>query len=286
MSCSSPVRARDIYRSNDMNYLTQSLPTDETNKSPRRGSPRARGCEVSVQQATCEKILCDQLVNMKKMLLKQRSISMMHDQALVDKHLDTRAQEAIEEELGIIIKRLVRISGPSHSHRMTAYVTLFGELNAQVHKLIFTGEREKLQSVQSDMRLQKVSAKKESLSQSNIIAAKIKKIDQLQIELKNLDIKYKNVVDKANHFERELEKNKKDQAQTHQNIVELRMQGIDFKSEVNRRSLKILRSIQSRMGFVPTGVQKQILLLNILKVINANANLCVYFLIIIMNYAF
>ena len=65
---------------------------------------------------------------------------------------------------------------------------------------------------------------------------------------------------------REVEKISRDQQQIHQDMVELRMQGIDFKSEVNRRSMKVLRSIQSRMGFVPTGVQKQIVLLNILKV--------------------
>ena len=132
--------------------------------------------------------------------------------------------------------------------------------------MIFTGEREKLQLVQSDIKHHKVSARNESLSQSTIIASKIQKIDQMQLELDTLDVKYNNTLNKANHYERELEKNKRDQSQTHQNIVELRMQGIDFKSEVNRRSLKILRSIQSRMGFVPTGVQKQILLLNILKV--------------------
>ena len=47
--------------------------------------------------------------------------------------------------------------------------------------------------------------------------------------------------------------------------VEVRMQGLDYKAEVNRHCGRVLASIQSRMGFIPAGIQKEILYLKVLK---------------------
>ena len=43
----------------------------------------------------------------------------------------------------------------------------------------------------------------------------------------------------------------RNQAQTNQMAVEVRMQGLDYKAEVNRHCGRVLSSIQSRMGFIP-----------------------------------
>jgi hypothetical protein len=43
------------------------------------------------------------------------------------------------------------------------------------------------------------------------------------------------------------------------------MQGLDFKAEVDRRCSRIIASIQSRMGFVPSGIEKQVAYLKLLK---------------------
>jgi hypothetical protein len=64
----------------------------------------------------------------------------------------------------------------------------------------------------------------------------------------------------------EIEKLLRDRIQTHQNSVELRMQGLDFKAEVDRRCGSILGCVQSRMGFVPSSIEKQVELLKALKV--------------------
>lgn len=46
---------------------------------------------------------------------------------------------------------------------------------------------------------------------------------------------------------------------------DIRMQGLDFKAEVDRRCAKVLASISSRMGFVPSGIQQTLLKLKVLK---------------------
>ena len=63
----------------------------------------------------------------------------------------------------------------------------------------------------------------------------------------------------------ELEKTLRDQAQTHQLAVELRMQGLDFKAEVDRRCAKVLHSISARIGFIPSGIQQTIQELKLMK---------------------
>jgi len=85
-------------------------------------------------------------------------------------------------------------------------------------------------------------------------------------------------------LQRELDRAIRNQAQTNQMAVEVRMQGLDYKAEVNRHCKRVIASIQSRMGFIPgisfsltrlftyllayslpAGIQKEILYLQVLK---------------------
>jgi hypothetical protein len=221
--------------------------------------------EMDMQQQSCEKILCDEMILLKKMLLKHQASSMNFDDDMVDDFVDTRAQQAIDEELGVLIRDLVQVKGTHPHHRMTAYAQVFASLNADLKTLVFTEDRQKVVDLQAKLKMQQEAFRADSSSLSYTVATRDREIEILRAEKAELQEKCDAAAAEALHWKRELEKTGRSQEQAHQDMVELRMQGIDFKSEINRRSLKVLHSIQSRMGFVPSGVQKQILLLNMLK---------------------
>ena len=223
--------------------------------------------DMNAQQLTCERVLYDELVYLKRMLLKYQAASLMHDPATVDDYVDARSQQAVEEEIAQLIKNLIKVKGSHPTHRITAYAQLFNTLNSDIEKLIFTTERKKVQELRNDVKYQHEQSRSTIDTYLNTIAKLKNNVQSLEIINKEMQSKLDEVNKEKEYTARELLKRNRDNQQVHQNIVELRMQGIDFKSEINRRSVKVLRSIQSRMGFVPSGVQKQILLLNILKVI-------------------
>ena len=92
-------------------------------------------------------------------------------------------------------------------------------------------------------------------------------IAKLKEQALMLEAANRNLVRSNESIQRELEIAARNQSQTSQFCVELRMQGLDFKAEVDRRTAVVLSSVQSRFGFVPPCIQKQITQLRILKVI-------------------
>ena len=245
-------------------------------KSLSRSAVQSGGSDMHAQQLTCERVLCDELVYLKRMLLRYQATALMHDPATVDEYVDTRSQQAVEEELSTLIKNLIKVKGPSPTHRITAYAQLGIMLNTDIEKLIFTTERKKVQELRNDVKYQCEKSKSTIDNYIHKISSQHSTIQELEQNSVEIQLKLEQVKKENEYLKRELEKRNRDNQQVHQNIVELRMQGIDFKSEINRRSVKVLRSIQSRMGFVPSGVQKQILLLNILKVSSVNITCYLY----------
>ena len=240
---------------------------DDWVKVPRNvASHHALKLEMDMQQQSCEKILCDELILLKKMLLKHQASGMNHDAGTVEEFIETRAQQSIDEDLDVIISDLVQVKGTHPHHRITAYAQLFAALNAELQSLVFTKDRQRVADMQGKVKSQQEAHRAEAAKLNLSVATKQKEVELLLAEKEDLRIKCAAAEAEALHWKRELGKTGRSQEQAHQDMVELRMQGIDFKSEVNRRSLKVLHSIQSRMGFVPSGVQKQVLLLNMLRV--------------------
>lgn len=81
-----------------------------------------------------------------------------------------------------------------------------------------------------------------------------------------LQEKYASLQTAHDSLKKELQKCVASLIATQQKSVETVMQGLDFKHEVHRRGDLVLQSIVGRMGFVPAGIQKQMLLLKALKV--------------------
>jgi len=226
------------------------------------------GIQRHADEATFEKILHDELVVLKKLVLKYRSVSMIHDQSHVNMYLDETAQEAVDREIRLSVSRMSQMRGgrgSKASHTAAAYMQSLAQLNSELHYVIFTDERKRIESLTQSNKHQQDRALSETTDLATQLARSKQHVDSLVEETSRLTEANAELTEKNEYLARELMKTVRDQQHVHQNIVELRMQGIDFKSEVNRRCLKVLRSIQSRMGFVPSGVQKQVLLLNILK---------------------
>jgi hypothetical protein len=177
-----------------------------------------------------------------------------------------RSRETVEQEVSKIIVKLIDLRGPSPHHRMVAYSTVGEQLIAEIDGMIYNQDSEKLKDLQQ--RYDLLKSEKDSLhtGMSRMIAAKDIEISRLKDQQNILDNKLQSMSEGNTDLQLELEKLLRDRIQTHQHSVELRMQGLDFKAEVDRRSGNIISSVQTRMGFVPVGIEKQIELLRALKV--------------------
>ena len=213
-----------------------------------------------------ERILLDGLVQLKKITLRYNSSDSIYDKSRIEEFLEESARESLDKELNKLLSHLQRLKGDKHTNQMTALKQMFTTISNELNGIVFTDERRRIQHITSDIKFHRENARFESTVLTTELAVKQQQINTLTENAALLQEKYDALLLHSNHLERELNKNSQEQLETHQRIVELRMQGLDFKSEVNRRCLKVLRSVQSRMGFVPSAVQKQVLLLNVLKV--------------------
>ena len=57
----------------------------------------------------------------------------------------------------------------------------------------------------------------------------------------------------------ELDKLRLNQLHLEQTIMDIKMQGLELKGEVDRRCGKIMESVRRRVGFVPSAVQREVL---------------------------
>lgn len=246
-----PVKGTNMYA----NYLIPDL--DEGAEGSR---VRASSDNIHV-----EKVLNDSIVNLKKILMMHHAGEMSHDMDAVRRHIEDRSKEVIDEELTRITGRLVHLQGPNPSHRIAAYAQLYTQLLEETEMVIFNEERRngellRLEGIQRKMeadRMQHMLAQK--------LAAKEQTVASLASDRVELEGQVRALLRSNESLKHELGKLLQEQTHTHQHAVELRMQGLDYKAEVERRCERVLRSIQSRMGFIPAGVMKNIQHLRTLK---------------------
>ena len=157
---------------------------------------------------------------------------------------------------------------------MTAYAQLSDQMAEDMSRAIFTEDKRRLAALTEDQRLHKDDLNKKYEQLSVEIARKDQQIAALEESNAQWSAKNKTLGRAVEMLQRELDKTTQSLNDTQQNAVELRMQGWDFKSEVDLRGNKVLSSVQTRMGFVPSGIQKQIALLKSLKVSITNTQSC------------
>lgn len=228
--------------------------------------PRAGQVEKNGLEITSQRILNEQLVRLTALLLRSQATKTAHDSAAVRDHAYQRAHEVVDDELARIITKLVGMQGPSPMHRVVALSQLSTSVAKDIEKAIFTDDRAYLANFANEQRVRREEAAATHAAFAHELATKEQTLAAVSSDKAELEKASLALSRKCQALEKELEKAMRNQAQTHQNAVELRMQGLDFKARVDNRCARILASIQSRMGFIPAGIQKQILYLKVLKV--------------------
>lgn len=199
------------------------------------------------------------------MLLRVNSLKLSHDPSNISIHIYKRAQESVEEQISRIIVKFINYQGPSPFHRVAAYAQLSTELMNELETMVFSDDNNALFSYKSEQRARQLEANRTHAMLTQDLAIKEQTIASLAADKEELENSNRELMRSNESLKKELEKALRNQAQTHQHAVEVRMQGLDYKAEVDRHCARVLTSIQSRMGFIPAGVQKEILYLKVLK---------------------
>jgi len=214
---------------------------------------------------TYEQILSEQLLRMMALLLKAQLAKTSHDPVAVGTQMRARAAELIEKELNSINQSLHQVHGPSASHKSHAMSQLCVKLTNELQREIFTDERalQRQKALAAQIRTEEKEMVHNEMAKE--LAAKDQEIIKLRMELKSANFDLQNIGRTNEVMEKELDKLNQLQSQFNQNAVELRMQGLDFKSRVNNKCNRVLHAIQTRMGFVPEVISKEVSVLQGLK---------------------
>ena len=213
-----------------------------------------------------EEVLYDQLVALMALVLKSNSSRTFHDYSMLQDHIQTRAVAAVEEELQAISSKLLLLQGPNPSHRVSAYAQLLASLTHNLENAVFNIDRRAVTNMKNDNLAVKVEQEQRFAALSEKLARKDQAILAMQAEQASMEFKNKSLIRTVELLSKELEKCNSNLTAAHQRSVEVRMQAIDFKAEVDKRAQRVMRSVHSRVGFVPESIQKQLGLLTALLV--------------------
>ena len=126
---------------------------------------------------------------------------------------------------------------------MSSYCQLFANLMNDIESSIFSEDKLRLEQIRDEQLL----VRQESSKLHKSLADKLAKKDQLVIALEqeNSDLGSQNMYLQQQNdiLHRSLDKSNHGLIDVHQKAVEMRMQGIDFKAEVDRRCHKLLTSM-------------------------------------------
>jgi hypothetical protein len=242
----------------------ESIPTPKSKNLVGEIASRSMQNENCIQ-SSCEKILVDHLCSMKSILLKSQIEQTAYDVVNVSNYLNQRSQEAVEEDLSRLIVKLNYYQGPRSTHRLTAYTQLSKILALELENEIFTDEKKAVDLLKSELRSIKDENNESSSIYNHELAIKDQIISNLNQDKLDLETKNRDLIRLKESIQKEYEKSIRNQSKTNQEAVEVKMQGIDFKNEVDRRCNKILTSIKQRVGFIPQSIEKQVLFLKVMK---------------------
>ena len=222
--------------------------------------------ERSAQNLSYEGILHEQLVMQKALLIRAQAASYGHDPLVVMSYVGQRAQETIDEDVNRLINELTEINGHSPSHRMTAYAEISNDLAKQLESVVFDQHFDKVMEISHEFKLREEELKQREKATTQEVQVRMDEISNLvkaNIELEQDKKAMERVTDM---MKKEVEDALHFQVEAQQKLVEVRMQGLDFKAEIDRRVEKVMVSIEGQMGYIPDAVEKQLFYVQILKV--------------------
>jgi len=169
-----------------------------------------------------EKVLMDVLISIRALIFRYHASTMSHDMSSVMDHVMHRAQEAMEEDLSILMARLKYHQASSALHKVTAYSHLTRQLVSDLEAAIFDQNKQNVDLLQEE----KVILQQESIKIHNILsrdlASKEQELNKVLAINQEYEAKIKSLSRSNESLKNELEKTLRDQANTHQLAVELR----------------------------------------------------------------
>ena len=214
--------------------------------------------QTGVFKYTCEEVIYDELIALKTIIMKSNASRTFHDFSVLQGHIQGRVASAVEEDLAVLSTKLLNLRGPNPNHRVTVYAQLLAALTSELESAVFNVDRRSVNSMKNDQLAAKIASDQMQAAWGEKLARKDQTIQALQAEQASMDFKNKSLVRTVELLSKELEKCNTNLSNVHQRSVEVRIQGIDFKAEVDKRAERILQSIQARVGFVPGTIQKHV----------------------------
>lgn len=212
-----------------------------------------------------EYFLNETLMQMKLLLLRVEMINSKN--SIPDDHLKQRSQDALKLELGCIQKKieLEKLPGEGTLSREMAYTELSKQYLSEIEKLILTDTRSLVRSLKDDLKHVTDQSSSTETKLCLEIATLNQQVSSLKADVAKLETERASYDRPLNAARQELEQSLRQQSELNQTCIELSIQGLDYKAEVDRRCLEMLAAVQSRMGFVPTPIQQAALRLKLLK---------------------
>jgi hypothetical protein len=132
---------------------------------------------------------------------------------------------------------------------MTAYSQLHSILIQQIEYLISNGDKNLLNQYKEKEIYTREESEKMQINLTKEIAKKEQKIIQLENKNTDLSTLNKTLVRKNEILNKEIGKISLSLDTVLQESVEIRLQSLDFKSEIDRRAFRVLKSVHSKLGF-------------------------------------
>ena len=205
------------------------------------------------------------MIRLKTLSIRIHAQRTSHDDNHVARHAHGRAADLVKAELSEIQAGLDKLQGPAVQNKYTAMSTMFVRLNHELEGAVLTDEHVKRKHMTYEERMMQEERERQLDAHLRDLATKDQRLNQLERDLAQQVESNESLARTNEALSKELEKLNRNQLTANQNAVELRMQGLDYKARVENRLNRVLHSIQTRLGFVPAGITKEIKTLNNLK---------------------
>lgn len=200
------------------------------------------------------------------LLLRVRATELQAILPSSDHMIRERAKEEIESNLTKQLVRLVELRGPHVSHKSTSYAQVSAEVLRRVESALtgLSRQRTEQANLQDDLR-RTDAATVATASLARELAMKDQMVATLVEDKTGLETHLHETRRENQSLREELELARRAEDHSGQRLVEIQLRGLDFKSEVERRSRRVEDSVRSRLGFVPSAIAKELAYLRLLK---------------------
>jgi hypothetical protein len=237
-----------------------------------------------------EEILRLTLVQIAQILLKGGAARTVHDLTSFSGHLQGRAEQMVDEELSAVLLAIEKLSGSVTINRSVcycifpcvcaavercdvivrrtaAYSQVSSLLLRDLERVCVSGDHKvQLNMLRDNNQNLRNESSKVQAQLSEELARKEQRIQELEADKAVLEYKNASLLKTVDLLSSELERSTRTLSESQQNYVNLCLQSLRLKGDVDEQCANIVDNISSRIGFVPNNVMKAVMKLKDLKV--------------------